>query len=148
MSENGCEVEVGAPVRPRPPATTGLPLEVLTADGLEDQAEMAGLARLVAGPAEGPREGKASSEFESTGAEDEEEAPLALAAVDATDLGAGLLLPPPRVGKGSGAPSSPCRYQVISSALRAKAPDDRSDSPFEAQQLRKPLFLYVLRCSR
>ena len=93
-SENGCEVEVGAPVRPRPPATTGLPLEVLTADGLDDQAEMAGLARLVAGPADGPREGKASSEFESTGAEDEEEAPLALAAAEAETLGQDCCLLP------------------------------------------------------
>jgi hypothetical protein len=119
-SENGCEVEVGAPVRPRPPATTGLPLEVLTADGFEDHAEIAGLVRLVARPADGPREGKASSEFESTGAEDEEEAPLALAAVEAADFGAGLL-PPPRVGKGSGAPSSPCRYS--------------SDQPYELPTL-------------
>lgn len=105
MSENGCEVEVGAPVRPRPPGAAPLPFEALTADGLEAQAEIAGLAMLVAGPADGPREGNASSELWSTvaGADDE---PLALDAV-VVDLGAGVL--PPRVGKGSGAPSRPCR---------------------------------------
>lgn len=62
-SENGWDAEVGAPDRPRPPGAAPLPLEALTADGLADQAEMAGLARLVAGPAEGPRDGKASSEL-------------------------------------------------------------------------------------
>jgi hypothetical protein len=112
VSEKGCEVEVGAPLRPRPPAGAILPLEVLTAEGFEDQAEIAGLAMLVAAPAEGPREGKASSELASTGAGAEEPDPLALEAVE-VDLGAGLLLP--RVGKGSGAPSSPCRWKVSES---------------------------------
>lgn len=105
VSESGCEAEVGAPVRPRPPGATPLPLPDLTVEGLADQAEMAGLARLVAGPPDGPSDGKASSELWSTGAEDEE-APLALVAAE-VDLGAGLF---PMVGKGSGAPSSPCRY--------------------------------------
>jgi hypothetical protein len=97
---------VGAPVRPRPPGAVDLPLEVLTADGLADQAEIAGLAILVAEPAEGPSEGKASSELWSAGVGADEE-PLTLLA-EVVDLGAGLLLFP-RVGKGSGAPSSPCR---------------------------------------
>lgn len=111
VSENGCEAAVGAPVRPRPPAGATLPLEVLTADGLDDQAEIAGLAMLVAAPAEGPREGKASSELWSAGAGAEDDPdPLTLEAEE-VDLGAGVLFP--SVGKGSGAPSSPCRWRGL-----------------------------------
>lgn len=83
-----------------------MPLEVLTVEGLDDQAEIAGFAMFVAAPAEGPSEGKASSELASTGAGAEEPDPFTLEAEEA-DLGAGQLLD--KVGKGSGAPSSPCR---------------------------------------
>jgi hypothetical protein len=120
-----------------------LPLEVLTADGLDAQAVIAGLAMLVAEPAEGPRDGKASSELWSTGAGAEDE-PLALLAV-VVDLGAGVLFPFPRVGKGSGAPSSPCRW--TSQPITREGRWSKGTSlPFGAQQLRKPWC--ILRCSR
>lgn len=73
----------------------------LTVDGLADQAEMAGLARLLAGAEEGASEGKASSDSVSTGVA--AEWPLLLGA-DAEEGPEGL----PNVGNGSGAPSRPC----------------------------------------
>ena len=68
VSENGCELAVGAPVRPSPPGAAALDLLDFTVDGLADQAAMAGLAMLLAGAPEAPREGKASSDEVSTGA--------------------------------------------------------------------------------
>jgi hypothetical protein len=70
------------------------------------------------------------------GAEEEPD-PLTLLAAE-VDLGAGVL---PRVGKGSGAPSRPCRCIVSQSHECEKGVkwNGGESVPFEAQQLRKPL---------
>jgi hypothetical protein len=72
-----------------------------TAVGLEAHMETAGLVMFAAGPVGEPREGKASSEEVSTvdGAGSDFLVDLTGATVEVGPL--------PRVGKGSGAPSSP-----------------------------------------
>jgi hypothetical protein len=66
VSVKGCDAAVGAPERPRPPDGAGLPLDALTDEGLVAHMEIAGLVMFVAGAAEAPREGNASSEAVST----------------------------------------------------------------------------------
>ena len=106
----GWEPALGAPDRPNPPGAAGLDLLDLTVEGFEAHKEATGLVTLAAGAEEEPRDGKASSEAVSTELEpDGWEEPSTLAAALAPELGAGA---PPRVGKGSGAPSSPCRYMT------------------------------------
>ena len=107
VSENGWLLAVGAPDRPRPPGAVAFDLDVLIDEGPLAQRDAAGCAIDWAGAAEEPSEGKASTE--STAGAEELESPLlpllAPLLLGPLDLGVGAL---PRVGNGSGAPSSPC----------------------------------------
>lgn len=132
---------MGAPDRPRPPGAVGFDLDVLTEDGLADQAEIAGLEILATGPEDAPREGKASSEDVSTLVLEEE--PLVFE-LDFLAVGDGAL---PREGKGSGAPSSPCRYDIseveiqintVRLRMTPQAILQRMNPLFVVQQQRKP----------
>jgi len=67
------------------------------------------LVIFVAGAADAPRDGKASSDAVSTGAGADEPLILLTEEVDDTATGAGA---DPSEGNGSGAPSRPCRWEI------------------------------------